>query len=93
MLFFAEIMVIGAYIVTSYFIFVEKHPNTKKEDIYEAIEDTLSKVIEAEDFELEDPNLRKTNFEFKLADLLDSKSAAFIQKFDIAMTKLFTDDK
>ena len=36
-------MVIGAYIVTSYFIFVEKHPETKKEDIYGAIEDTIGK--------------------------------------------------
>ena len=38
-----QIMVIGAYIVTSYFIFVEKHPETKKEDIYGAIEDTIGK--------------------------------------------------
>ena len=86
-------MVIGAYIVTSYFIFVEKHPNTKKEDIYEAIENTIAKVIESEDFDInQDPNLRKINVDddrFNLSELMDPKSAAFIQKFDFAMSKLF----
>ena len=85
-------MVIGAYIVTSYFIFVEKHPNTKKEDIYEAIENTIAKVIESEDFDInQDPNLRKINVDdrFNLSELMDPKSSAFIQKFDFAMSKLF----
>ena len=109
-----QIMVIGAYIVTSYFIFVEKHPETKKEDIYGAIEETIAKVIENEDLDLinvvamdnnnnnllqnlkkDDKNYRFTNSknnvvkDFELSDLLDSKSAAFIQKFDFAMSKLF----
>ena len=107
-----QIMVIGAYIVTSYFIFVEKHPETKKEDIYGAIEETIAKVIENDDLNLinavamdnnnynnllqKDKNYRYTTNnsenvvkDFELSDLLDSKSAAFIQKFDFAMSKLF----
>ena len=43
----------------------------------------------------DDKNYRFTNSknnvvkDFELSDLLDSKSAAFIQKFDFAMSKLF----
>merc|ERR1712008_653045 len=40
-----QIMVIGAYIVTSYFIFVEKNPDKNKEDISESLEKILSTVI------------------------------------------------
>ena len=38
-------MVIGAYIVTSYFIFVEKYPDKSQEEIYEAIEEVINITI------------------------------------------------
>ena len=44
---------------------------------------------------LKDKNYRFTNSknilvkDFELSNLIDSKSAAFIQKFDFAMSKLF----
>ena len=84
-------MVIGAYIVTSYFIFVEKNPDKDKQEIYQTIEKVL-KEIQISDLEdlgnLQEsqPNLNST--QFKLTDLIDEKSLSFIKKFDVLMDNI-----
>ena len=88
-------MVIGAYIVTSYFIFVEKNPERDKEQIFGAMEEVLSaliKEVEQNKEESSDSSMKTnhhqelgTNVDFRLAGMLDEKSATFIQKFDTAM--------
>lgn len=95
-----QIMVIGAYIVTSYFIFVEKNPKSTKEDIFAAIEQTLGQVIssqnelenlESQFLRKEDGNSETTKVNgFKLSGLIDAKSAAFIEKFDSVIAQIFS---
>ena len=89
-------MVIGAYIVTSYFIFAEKYPNKSQEDIYEAIEEVISTVIseqklnenDSENNEGKNPSFHR-NVDFKLKKLIDKKSARFIDKFDEKVFEIF----
>ena len=90
-------MVIGAYIVTSYFIFVEKNPERDKEQIFGVMEEVLSALIKEveqgeQNKESSDSSMKTnhhqelgTNVDFRLAGMLDGKSATFIQKFDTAM--------
>ena len=89
-------MVIGAYIVTSYFIFAEKYPNKSQKDIYEAIEEVISTVISeqkltegAEDIKEDKSPSFHRNVDFKLKKLIDKKSARFIDKFDQKVFKIF----
>ena len=83
-------MVIGAYIVTSYFIFVEKHPDRDKQDIYQSIETVIADVIQdqedLENYRLDDS---ETEMEFEFAGLLDRKSLQFIRKYDSVMSQVF----
>lgn len=84
-----QIMVIGAYIVTSYFALVET-AGTKPEDqeISKVLEQVLAKVIEDQEEEKE-VDYQPHN-EFKLSALLDDKSKSFIAKFDSVFSKLRT---
>ena len=88
-------MVIGAYIVTSYFIFAEKYPNKSQEDIYEAIEEVITTVINEQNLN-ESENIDSTknpsfhrNVDFRLKKLIDNKSARFIDKFDQTIFEKF----
>ena len=99
-------MVIGAYIVTSYFIFVEKNPDKNKEDIYESLEEILNTVIHqlppasdeidqnsgAEKMTSNYQDKNETTFDFELSGLLDEKTQNFIKKYDTVMTKVFNID-
>jgi hypothetical protein len=101
-----QILVIGAYIVTTYFMFVERNPEQNRQDVYGVIERVLGQVLEENDHEhnssaggaLLNDILNNEDFEMetkfggnnlKLLSLLDNRSAAFIQKFDSAMTELY----
>ena len=100
-------MVIGAYIVTSYFIFVEKYPDKSQEEIYEAIEGVINKIIEeghqqksseTRHPKLEDKNSyfpqdTQNNMDFKLDRLVDSKSSRFISQFDQQISNIFQNVK
>ncbi len=94
-----QIMVIGAYIVTSYFVFVEKHPNVEKDKIYQSIETVLASLSQHSLDDLEedvneneplDGGQHLVNNDFQLSALLDEKSALFIKKFDSVMLDIFT---
>merc|ERR1712109_87072 len=96
-----QIMVIGAYIVTSYFIFVEENPDKNKEDIYDNIEEILSTVIQqlpvSDEENVTSPDEKftsildknETKLDFELSGFLDEKSQNFIKKYDDVMTKVF----
>ena len=99
-------MVIGAYIVTSYFIFVEKNPDKNKEDIYESLEEIIKTVIHQLPPEIDEidkdlgekivtsnyQDKNETTFDFELSGLLDEKSQNFIKKYDTVMTQIFNVD-
>ena len=101
-----QIMVIGAYIVTSYFIFVEKNPDKNKEDIYESLEEIIKTVIHQLPPEIDEidtdlgekivtsnyQDKNETTFDFELSGLLDEKSKNFIKKYDTVMTQIFNID-
>ena len=99
-----QILVIGAYIVTSYFFIVENNdPSVSDQDVYARIESVLQKVLaepEDDDEHVQDDTLDLPNQQgldglqyFKLLDLLDDKSAAFIKRFDSAMRQMYPDKK
>ena len=92
-------MVIGAYIVTSYFIFVEKYPDKTQEEIYEAIEEVINKIIKDQKSsdqnrhpKLEENSILyhdKSAVNFKLDRLVDWKSSTFITHFDRHISNIF----
>lgn len=88
-----QIMVIGAYIVTSYFALVEKKQDDSQDNdhVSKLLEQVLNKVIE-EDKEKDDEKEVDENYQpqkaFKLSALLDDKSRTFIQKFDSVFSSL-----
>ncbi len=113
-----QILVIGAYIVTSYFFFVEGSDNNGETgedlDVYARIENVLQKVLAEPEVGNGDghqyfPSADKESNNitngihnqqgldglqyFKLLNLLDDKSAAFIKKFDAAMRTMYPEKK